>query len=360
MKRITGLTIILLAFLSCKKKEIKINPTKENITESVYASGIIKSINQYQVYAPVNGLIKNIFVKEGDKVKKDETIVQIMGEIAKLNTASAEIAANNNTISNNADKLNELKSNINFLKSKMENDLSLAERQQNLWNEGIGSRNELDQKRLSYKNALASYNAALFRYNDLQRQLKFSAAQSNNNVQISKTIANDFLVKSQVNGMVYSILKKNGEMVNTLNPIAIIGGASNFIIELQVDEYDIGKIKPNQKVIITMDSYKDKVYEAVITRIIPIMNERTRSFTVEAIFVIQPNVLYPNLTAEANIVIQSKKNILTIPREFLINDSLVLMSDKSKRKITVGLKDYQKAEVINGLITTDVIMKPTP
>ncbi len=115
MKSITGLTIILVAFLSCKKKEIKINPTKENITESVYASGIIKSINQYQVYAPVNGLIKNIFVKEGDKVKKDETIVQIMGETARLNTVSAEIAANNNTISNNADKLNELQSNINFL-----------------------------------------------------------------------------------------------------------------------------------------------------------------------------------------------------------------------------------------------------
>ena len=58
-------------FFSCKKEaEQAIQPKKENISESVYASGIIKSQNQYQVFATVSGLLKEIMVKEGDVVKK--------------------------------------------------------------------------------------------------------------------------------------------------------------------------------------------------------------------------------------------------------------------------------------------------
>lgn len=77
-----------------------------------------------------------------------------------------------------------------------------------------------------------------------------------------------------------------------------------------------------------MDSYKGKVFEAKVTRIEPIMNEQTRSFTVEAQFISKPELLYPNLSAEANIVIQTRENALTIPRNYLIGDSLVLVNKK--------------------------------
>ena len=131
-------------------------------------------------------------------------------------------------------------------------------------------------------------------------------------------------------------------MVNTQTPIAIIGDAESFILELQVDEYDIAQIRLGQKALISMDSYKGKVYEARITKINPIMNDRSRSFTVEAVFVTQPPSLYPNLTVESNILIHTKENALTIPRNYLFNDSLVILANKEKRKVTTGLKDYKK------------------
>ncbi|MCE9538130.1 MAG: RND transporter, partial [Bacteroidetes bacterium] len=54
--------IILSVFIleSCNSKEEKTQPVIENISESVYASGIIKSKNQYQVFSTVNGLIQEI------------------------------------------------------------------------------------------------------------------------------------------------------------------------------------------------------------------------------------------------------------------------------------------------------------
>lgn len=62
------------------------------------------------------------------------------------------------------------------------------------------------------------------------------------------------------------------------------------------------------------------------------MNERSRSFEVEASFTQQPDVLYPNLTVEANIVLQSKENVLTIPRKYLVDEEYVWISATEKGK----------------------------
>jgi HlyD family secretion protein len=360
MKPIFWILSISMALLSCERKRIKTNPVKESITESVYASGIVKSRDEYQVYSPVNGLIQKILVAEGDIVKKETPLLQIISEAARLNIQNAQLASDNAGIVANRYKLNEIEATIRFLKNKVENDSLLLERQRLLWTKAIGSRNELEQRQLAYENDLASYYSALSRYYDLKKQLNFAEAQSKNNLQISKTLANDFTVKSQIAGRVYTITKKKGEMVTTQTPIAVIGGATAFLLELQVDEYDIGKIQPGQKVLLTMDSYRKQLFEGSITRIIPFMNNRTRSFTVEASFTSSPPSLYPNLTVEANIIIQTKENAITIPRDYLVNDLLVLLGTGKEKKVITGLKDYQKVEIISGLTNTDIIMKPAP
>ncbi|MBP6812229.1 MAG: efflux RND transporter periplasmic adaptor subunit, partial [Saprospiraceae bacterium] len=65
-------TIVFIASLllsACKKEPEKTQPVMERITESVYASGIIKSKNQNQDFSTVGGLIQQILVKEGDVFK---------------------------------------------------------------------------------------------------------------------------------------------------------------------------------------------------------------------------------------------------------------------------------------------------
>ena len=155
----------------------------------------------------------------------------------------------------------------------------------------------------------------------------------------------------------YKVLKKKGEFANTLSPVAIIGDANSFLIELNVDEYDIAQIRIGQPVLFTMDSYKGKVFEAKVEKIEPLMNEESRSFIVKANFITKPELLYPNLSLEANIIIRTKEKALTIPRSYLINDSLVLVGKDEKRKVVIGIKDYQKVEVKSGLTEKDIIYK---
>ena len=358
MKFFFKIVLAVVILPACTSKEDQIQPSIENISESVYASGIVKSKNQYQVFSTVNGLIHEIIVKEGELVKKGDPIIGILNETSKLNTENAQLAADYARLSSNVNKLNELKINIDLNKSKVLNDSLLMVRQQNLWKEHIGARIELEQRELAYKNSYINYQASILKYDDLEKQLRFAEQQSQNNLKISVNLSLDYSIKSEIAGKVYRIYKKLGELVNTQSPLAIIGDANDFILELQIDEYDISRIKTGQKILLSMDSYKGELFEAKVERINPIMDERSRAFTIEAIFVTRPNTLYPNLTSEANIIIQKKENAITIPRNYLIDETFVQMKNKEKRKITTGLKDYEKVEILDGITSSDIIIKP--
>jgi hypothetical protein len=141
-------------------------------------------------------------------------------------------------------------------------------------------------------------------------------------------------------------------------PLAIVGSANHFKLELQIDEYDIVKIKKGQLILVSLDSYKGEVYEALVEKINPIMNERTKTFVVEALFTKQPATLFPNLTTEANIVISTKKNVLTLPRNVVSDDGFVTKADGEKVQVKTGLKDYKKIEILSGISTNDELIVP--
>jgi HlyD family secretion protein len=350
----------LLVAMSCKKKTEVTSPTVVNISESVYASGIVKSKNQYQVYSTVNGLIQEIIVTEGDLVKKGDPLFKILNEPSRLNSSNAKLASDYADLKANADKLKAAKVNSELAHSKLKNDSLLFVRQANLRKQGVGSVVELEQRELAYKNSVTNYEVSLLTYRDLKRQLEFASNQAENNLKISNALAGDYIIKANADGKVYKILKEKGEFVNTQNPVAILGDASEFILEMKVDEFDIVRLREGQKVLFTMDSYKGQVFEAIVTKIEPLMNEQSRSFTVSAQFISKPAVLYPNLSAEANIVINTKERALTIPRNYLIGDSVVLVNKDERRRVNIGLRDYQKVEILSGLSASEVIYKPNP
>jgi len=358
MKHLYILCFTLVLLTACKDTVETTSPIRESITESVYASGILKSKNQYQVFATVNGILDRIYVDEGDTVKKGTPLFSILNEASTLNRESAQLAAELANIRTNQGRLEELRLNIDLAKSKLINDSLLMVRQQGLWAQNLGSKVELERSELNFQNARTTYASARLRYTDEKRRLELLSKQALKNVEISKKNEGDFTITSNISGKIYSLLKEQGEMVTTQTPLGIIGDATDFILELQVDEYDITLIRAGLPVKVTMDSYKGQVFDATITKVNPILNERSKTATVEAVFVDPPASLYPNLTMEANIVLQVKENVLTLQRKYILNDSLVITKDGDTLQIKTGLKDYLKAEILEGVSENDVLVLP--
>lgn len=351
------LLFIALLAVSCTTNIETTHPQVENISESVYASGIVKSRYQYEVFSTVNGVINEMRVTEGTLVRKGDVLMTVRNEPAQFNVENARRAAAYADIKANTNKLKEASVSIDLARAKLSDDSLLLIRQRNLRAQGVGTQVELDQRELAYKNSVTNYQLALLGYRDLQRDLVFSSDQSKTNLKISESLIQDYSIRAEKDGKVYKVLKEFGELANTLSPVAIIGDADDFYLELNVDEYDISRIQVGQRILLTMDSYKGQVFEARVENIEPMMNEQSRSFIVDATFNTQPSELYPNLSVEANIIIRSKQKALTIPRSYLIGDSLVWVGKHETRKVVVGIMDYRKAEVLSGLSESDIIYR---
>ncbi len=346
-----------LLFIGCGNNTETTTPKLADVVESVYASGVVKSENQYEVFTNSNGILENIFVKEGELVKKGTPIFQIKNTNSQLFAENARLFSLSNDYALNKEKISEGKKNIEYTQKRLTNDSLLFVRQQTLWRQNIGSKMELEQKELNFENAKVNLKKVQVAYEDINRQLKLASDQSKNNLRIAQANENDLIIRSEMDGYVYKINVKQGEMATSLSPLAVVG-KENYIIELNVDEFDIVTISKGQKVIIRMDSYQNQVFEAQVSFIYPMMNERTRTFKVEAVFFRGPEVLYPNLTLEANIIINERKNVLTIPTSYFLNDSSIILEDGTVRVLKIGLKDYSITEIISGIDKDTKIRMP--
>jgi RND family efflux transporter MFP subunit len=357
MKQLVLFAVGIMLF-SCGKKQETSLPSLGPITESIYASGVLKTADQYQAYVTVNGIISQILVKEGDSVHVGSPLVSITNETQRFAAENASLAANFNDFSANSGKLDEAKLVIESAKNKFKLDSALYFRQKNLWDQQIGTKVDLETKELAFQTSKSNYLSAIQRFRDLNRSLAFNSSQAKKNLQISANQAQDFILRSKTNGIVYSILKSIGEIVSPQSPIAVIGNYQDFVLEMQVDENDILRVQNGQKVIVTLDSYKNQAFEARVSKISEIMNERSKTFLVEATFTKAPPKLFPNITFEANILLNKKENVILIPRNYLKQDSIVTLASGEERIVKVGLKDFQKAEILSGLKVSDEIVKP--
>ena len=122
--------ITLLFFISCKDKLEQTKPTICDVTESVYASGIIKSENQYTVFSTVSGILKKIDVVAGQTIVNNQLLFELEDDKAELNTQNArltyQLSKNNNDYI--LDKISEMELKVQLASDKLLVDKSLFDR----------------------------------------------------------------------------------------------------------------------------------------------------------------------------------------------------------------------------------------
>jgi multidrug efflux pump subunit AcrA (membrane-fusion protein) len=357
MKIIVNLVILSL-FLACSRRQGQTLPVEQNLTESVYASVTIQPDSLYQAYSIVPGILDKNLVEEGDLVLKNQALLQIVNSTPKLNSENAKLALDlaKENYNGSAAILSSIEDEILAATLNFKNDSVNYFRQKNLWNQSIGSKIQYDTKKLAYELSSNELKLLKSKYNRTKKELETILKQAQNNYQVSLISTNNFSVESKINGKIYALYKESGEIVNTNEPLASIGSATNFIIEMLVDEVDIVRIAKNQKVVINLDAYRGDIFTGAISKIYPKKNKQNQTFVVEAIFNETPNVLYPGLSGEANIIIAKKDKILTIPKTYIIDNNKV-MTDSGLITITTGLENMEFIEVLSGIDSKTYIYK---
>ena len=351
--------LISLLLHSCSPTAEKIKPQLTSITESVYSSVAIQPDSMYAVYSAVNGILDRIYIEESDTVKIGDDLFDIVNNVPAVNIENARISMEQarSNYEGSATRLNELQNEIEAAKLKFHDDSTKFDKQQRLWKQGIGTQNDLDNLelavRLSKNNMLILKNRLIRTKYDLDAQLRTAT----NNYQNSLNVNEDYTIRSKINGKVYEVIKNPGEQVSGQEPLAYVGSKDDFIIELLVDEVDIGRIELAQKLLVVLDVFGEEVFEATVSSISPKMDDRTQTFLVKGAFIEQPSPLYSGLTGEANIIISKREQVLTIPLNYLINKERVLTED-GEVTVKTGIQDLEMIEIISGIDTSTVLIKP--
>jgi membrane fusion protein, macrolide-specific efflux system len=167
-----------------------------------------------------------------------------------------------------------------------------------------------------------------------------------------------------INGQVIVQTVQPGQTVTTGDAVTVL--SDRLIVQAQVDETDIGKIKVGQAAVITLDAYPDTIVPGTVDHIYyesTIINNVT-IYEVNILPKKVPAIFRSGMSANVNIIEQTKDNVLMIPLEAVKQDaegSFVLISPKSgektaTRRVQLGILGDKNIEVISGLETTDKVV----
>ncbi len=359
MKKKHIFPFILLFAIACNKHKEKFNPQLRDITESVYASVKVSPMESYLVYANKTGIIDHIYVEENDSVAMNQLLFKIRTVEAdnQMENAKLDVQQAQSDLKGDESLLKSLTLDLEIARQQLALDSINFLRQERLWKQNIGSKVEYDNAKLAYEKAANKYSALKKRYAQTQINLANNYKKALNRLEQEESTLKDYTIESKIKGKVYQLFKEEGELIHPQEAFGEIGSTKSFKVEMDIDEVDITRIEIGDTCIIKLDAYPNQVFEAIIDKIYPKKDETTLTFKVESSFVENPPKLYNGLSGEANIIIAIRKNALTIPTEYLSSSNTVF-TEGGEKEIEIGLRNLEFVEVLSGIDSTTVLIKP--
>ena len=314
-----------------------------NIIKKTTATGAVKPRKEIEIKPKVSGIIDEIFVEEGQIVKKGDLIarVKIIPNMVNLNNAEARVER--------ADI------QMNFA-------TTVYKRQEELFKKGVIAQSEFDEAETNYNNAGQEVEAANESL-ELIRDGQTSNANATTNT----------LITSTIEGMVLEIPVEEGNSViesNTFNDgttIATIADMGEMIFEGKIDESEVGKIKEGMPLILTIGAIEDVEFEAFLEHISPkgVEENGAVQFEIRAQVKLRDDYfIRAGYSANAAIVLKRRDSVMAISESLLHfeNDTVFVEVETEpqvfeKRIIETGLSDGINIEIIDGLDKDEQIKK---
>ncbi len=361
MKNLNKISILIASLIllnSCGKKDYEIKPTRKNITETVFASGILEPDSLYNLTAMTEGYIIKLNFKEGDIVETGKILAVIDNKQSEINARSSEdlykIAYKN--ISPNAPALKQAKVNLSLAEQKLEQDKKQATRYKKLYELNSVSKLEYENALLTLENSKTAFIAAKENF-ELQKQQAEQQLIIQQSQKRLNTVTKKYnKIKAVIGGKIYNKMKEVGDYVRKGEIIAVIGSPHNLYALLNVDESNISKIRINQKVVIELNIQKTKSYSGIVSEIYPAFDEQSQSFYCEIQFMDSLDFKISGTQLQGNIIVDKKENVLVIPRDYLDYGNKVNLKDSGLVAVKTGFISNDWVEILDGLDDDSILL----
>jgi HlyD family secretion protein len=321
----------------------KVKVAKGTVVDKALAVGTIEPENEISVKSKVSGVVSRIYADVGVYVKIGQPILEVRPDPTPLELADAKRQMQLSQV------------DLDNLKKEQVRTLSL------------------------YRSKLISdkeYEDFQKKYDESELRLKIAteklALMESGKVKIGETEI-ESIVKAPISGFVLNRTVEVGDPVTPLTSyqegtvLMKMANMERLIFKGTVDEIDVGKMKEGMDVEIKVGALPSDTVRGILRKIW-LKAEKKDNATVFPIEIIVPvsknTILRAGYSANANIIIQKKSNVLTIPERVVTfsNDSgfvkVALAGKKEeKRYVKTGLSDAINIEVVSGLKEGDEVFE---
>lgn len=309
---------------------------KQDIVNSVTATGTIEPVTSVDVGTQVSGVISKLYVDYNSVVKAG----QVIAELDRTNLMS---------------ELSSAQASLKSAQSELDYQKTNYERYKALYDKGLISANDFEQARLSYVQA-----------QQRTRQQKESVKKAQTNLGYAT-------ITSPIDGVVLSKEVEEGQTVassfSTPTLFKIARDLTDMRVIADVDEADIGDVKEGQRVTFTVDAFPDDTFEGQVTQVRQEAATESNVVTYEVV-ISAPNddlKLKPGLTANVVIFTMEAKDVLAVPskalrftpREAMLNSDETITDTDAKEKVWVKEGSNLKAVAVETGMTNGTLTQIT-
>ncbi len=300
-------------------------PSKQTIIKKTMATGSILPLEEVLIKPNISGVIEEVFVEGGDYVKSGDLLVKI------------KVVPNLNALIDARNDIDNAKINLDDQKRNYD-------RQLNIFKKGVISQADLDRAQVAFDQAKQAYRAANKRFEIV-------------NTGTTKGYGNaaNTQIRATVSGMVLEVPVEVGNQVieaNNFNEgttIAAIADVEKMIFEGKVDESEVGKIKENLPLQITVGALENVIFDAVLDYIAPKGKEENGAiqFEIKGTLKKQDSIfIRAGLSANASIILAKADSVLSV------KEALVQFDDKTKKpfvEIATGEQEFERRDIEIGI-----------
>lgn len=327
-----GLLVIL--FLNPRGTE-RYKVERKKMVRSVYASGYLDSSDSVILRSEVSGYIKKIHVKEGDSVKRGDLLLTISNDtlIEQIKDIEAQIAAIRERLKPDSDFRKDLEYTIEMKREIYRNLERNFERGKILFEQELLTQEMFENLKRDYLVAKRDYERQIHFYNDSIRNMGFQLESLNAKKKALELELTKYQIRSPIDGTVLRRFVNEGEYVNHLNQTSLlsVGNRENLEAILFVDEEYIPLLRKGLKVLISLDAYPGKTFEARIKDIERQIDRSSRTVKVKAELTDKTNLMF-GLTVEANIIIKEVEGLFIPAAAY--RDGYVELVERGKTRKT--------------------------
>jgi HlyD family secretion protein len=348
------------------------------IRSLVSTNGKVEPLRNFEAHAPIATTVKRLLVKEGDRVKRGQLLVQLDDADIRAKAASAQAQIRAAQADQSALKTGGTQEEVITLNSQLIKARSARETAQRnvealrrLQQQGAASAGEVRQAEDTLQRAEA--DLSLLEQKQKERYSPPEVARieaQSTEAEAAYASAENSLHKSTVlapfDGVIYSVPVKEGAFVQGGELLLQEANLSNVLVRAFVDEPDVGRLQIGQKVEITWDAVPGRVWNGSVNTVPATVRLRGNRNVGETTCLIDNNDLrlLPNINVGVTIVTAQHNDVLTLQRDALrMDDSrpYVYRIDGDRlhqQTVSFSLQNLTRVEITSGLSEGDKVALP--